>query len=130
MWGDIWWGCWRIPWLFFFCNFNLKFWHFYYQIKFLIPVCIKSFKPPKSHTNPIGIETIPTGIRPENPHEIKGKMSQNSRFITSNLKKFLKVLRFEVMNPEFWNVFPVSSRGLSGRILVGIIPIPIGYKSK
>ncbi len=31
------------------------------------------------------------------------------------------------MNPEFWNIFPVSSRGFSGRIPVGIVPSPIGY---
>jgi hypothetical protein len=32
------------------------------------------------------------------------------------------------MNPEFWNIFPVSSRGFSGRILVEIVSIPIGSK--
>jgi hypothetical protein len=32
------------------------------------------------------------------------------------------------MNPAFWNIFPGSSRGFSGRIPVGIVPSPIGYK--
>jgi hypothetical protein len=31
------------------------------------------------------------------------------------------------MNPEFRNIFPVSSRGFSGRVPVGIVPSPIGY---
>jgi hypothetical protein len=31
------------------------------------------------------------------------------------------------MNPEFWNIFPVSSREFSGRIPVGIVPSPVGY---
>jgi hypothetical protein len=31
------------------------------------------------------------------------------------------------MNPEFWNIFPVSSRGFSGRIPVGIVPSPVGH---
>jgi hypothetical protein len=30
------------------------------------------------------------------------------------------------MNPEFWNIFSMSSRGFSGRIPVGIVPSPIG----
>jgi hypothetical protein len=30
------------------------------------------------------------------------------------------------MNPEFWNIFPVSSRGFSGRIPAGIVQNPIG----
>ncbi len=29
------------------------------------------------------------------------------------------------MNPEFWNIFPVSLQGISGRISVGIVPSPI-----
>jgi hypothetical protein len=30
------------------------------------------------------------------------------------------------MNLEFWNIFPVSSRGFFGRIPVGIVASPIG----
>jgi hypothetical protein len=30
------------------------------------------------------------------------------------------------MNPEFRNIFPVSSRGFSGQIPVGIVPSPVG----
>jgi hypothetical protein len=77
----------------------------------------------------IGLRTIPTGIRPENPRELTGKMFQYSGFITSHLKKFLKILRCEAMNSEFWNIFPVSSRGFSGRIPVGIVPSPNGFPS-
>ncbi len=75
--------------------------------------------------NPIGLGTIPTGIRPENPRELTGKMLQNSGFITSHLKFLRNFLMCEVMNPEFWNIFPVSSRGFSGWIPVGIVPSPI-----
>jgi hypothetical protein len=32
------------------------------------------------------------------------------------------------MNPGFWNIFPVSSRGFSGRISVGIVPSSVRYK--
>jgi hypothetical protein len=75
---------------------------------------------------PIGLGTIPTRIRPENPRELTGKMFRNSGFITSHFKKFLKILVCEVMNLEFWKIFPVSSRGFSGRISVGIVPSPVG----
>jgi hypothetical protein len=75
---------------------------------------------------PIGLGTIPTGIRPENPLELTGKIFQNSGFITSNLRFFRNFLRCEAMNPEFRNIFPVSSRGFSRRIQVGIVPSPIG----
>jgi hypothetical protein len=50
-------------------------------------------------------------FRPENPRELTGKMFQNSGFITSHLRILWNFLRCEVMNPEFWNIFPVSSRG-------------------
>jgi hypothetical protein len=35
---------------------------------------------------PSGLETIPTGISPENPLELTGKKFQNSGFITSHLR--------------------------------------------
>ncbi len=62
----------------------------------------------------------------ETPRELTGKMFQNSGFITSHLRFLWVVLRCEVMNPEFWNIFLVSSRGFFGRIPVGIVPSPIG----
>jgi hypothetical protein len=41
----------------------------------------------------IKLGTVSTGIRPENPRELTGKMFQNSGFITSHLKNFLKMIR-------------------------------------
>jgi uncharacterized membrane protein YbaN (DUF454 family) len=38
-----------------------------------------------------------------------GEKVQNSGFITSHLSFLWDFLRFEVMNPEFLNIFPVSS---------------------
>ncbi len=65
-------------------------------------------------------------FRPEIRRDFAGKMFRKSGFITSHLKKFLKILRCEVMNPEFSNIFSVSSRGFSGQFPVGIVPSSIG----
>ncbi len=92
------------------------FWHFPFIF----------FKLREMNPNPTGLGTIPTGSRPENPRELTGKMFQNSGFITSHLKKFHKILRCEVMKPEFWNIFFVSSREFSGWIPFGIVPSPVG----
>ncbi len=88
---------------------------------------IKNFNSFPANPYPIGFGTIPTGIRPKNPRELTGKMFQNSWFITSHLRIFRNFLRCEVMNREFWNIFPSSSHEFSGRIPFGIVPIPIGY---
>jgi hypothetical protein len=97
--------------------------YFASKLKYLLPFLIFS---PITRNRPIGLGTIPTGTRPENPRELTRKMFQNSGFITSHLSIFRNFLRCEVINPEFWNIFPVSSRGFSGRILVGIVPSLIG----
>jgi hypothetical protein len=49
------------------------------------------FKNFKKRYYPIGLGTIPTGIRLEDPRELTGKMFRNSGFITSHLKKFYGV---------------------------------------
>jgi hypothetical protein len=66
-------------------------------------------------------------FRSENPHEITWKMIPKFRVHNLTPLKFLKILRCEVMNSEFWNIFQVSIRGFSGQIPVGIVPSPVGY---
>ncbi len=41
----------------------------------------------------------------------------------------LKILRCEVMNSEFWNIFQWNSIGFSDRIPIGIIPSPVGLET-
>jgi hypothetical protein len=45
-------------------------------------------------------------------------------------KIVLKILRCEVMNSEFWNIFQWISNGFSDRIPIGTVPSPVLWAAK